>query len=242
MITDSAPAPQPTELPDQERARIRAEMRYAMVAAQEARPAESPKKPAEKVLAYLSNGFVLLLLGSLITSFLVPQFQRAYETRARQAALKQECLTQFLLYSNSIWQEYYSILPATLETDLDKESYLKYMNDISRIKLSRYDAYSKVQALALVFRGSDPTTLSPIESALRDYAVKVNRVSAAIDGWLREIYCTPTKREKSPCVKFDPTFDSYQGYREIQKLVVDLGNESTQQVAEIMVESIKSDR
>jgi len=242
MTSNLSSTPQPPDLPEEERARIRAEMRYAMVAAQETRPSEQPKNPAEKVLSYLSNGFVLLLLGSLITSFLVPQFQRAYESRARQSTLRQECLAQFLLYSNSIWQEYYGILPATLETDLDKERYLKYMNEISQIKLKRYDAYSKVQALALVFRDPDTNATSPVEAALTDYAIKVNRVSAAIDSWLRDIYCTPTKREKSPCVEFDPTFDPYDRYLAIQQLVVELGNEGTQKVAEIMVESIRSSR
>ncbi len=229
-------------LSDEDKARIRAEMQYAMLAAQEGRPAEKPKNVSEKVLAYLSNGFVLLLLGSLITSYLVPQFQRAYEDRARQSGLKQESLTQFLLYSTSIWQEYYAILPATLQTDLHKEEYLRYMNEISQIKLKRYDAYSKVQALALVFRERGAGADSPVEHALTAYAVRVNEVSAAIDRWLGDLYCTPTKREKSPCATFDPTFDAYAGYQEIKNLVIELGNQGTQQVTDLMVESIKSSR
>src|SRR5687767_1466493 len=136
------------ELPDLERARIRSEMQYAMLVAGEARRPPEKKTPADKVLAYLSNGFVLLLVGSLITSVLVPYFQREYESRSRQTALRQECLTQFLLYGNSIWQEYYAILPATLLADLEKDEYLKYKNAISDIKLKRYDAYARVLALA----------------------------------------------------------------------------------------------
>ena len=240
MTDGPSTAAQSAELPDEERARIRAEMRYAMLAAHEARPSEKPKSLADKLLAYLSNGFVLLLVGSVITSYLVPQFQRAYESRARQATLKQDCLTQFLLYSNSIWQEYYAILPLTLQTDLHKDEYLRYMNEISQIKLKRYDAFSRVQALALVFREGGPSVTSPVENALTEYAVRVNQVSAAIDRWLGDLYCTPTKREKSPCAKFDPTFDAYDAYLGIQRLVVDLGNQGTQQVAELMVESIKS--
>ena len=136
-------------LSEDERARIRAEMRYAALIVQEAGQAKKPKHALDKVLGYLSNGFVLLLLGSIITSALVPHFQREYERRARQSALMQECLSQFLVYSNSIWQEYYTILPVTLETEINKEEYVRLMNDISQIKLKRYDAYAKVQALAM---------------------------------------------------------------------------------------------
>jgi len=78
-----------------ERERIRAEMRYAMLVTQEIPRPEKKKSSIDKLLGYLSNGFVLLLLGSLITSFLVPIFQRKYETRKQQAALMQECLSQF---------------------------------------------------------------------------------------------------------------------------------------------------
>ncbi len=82
---------QSTENPlsEDERVRIRAEMRYAMLSAQEARPIEKPKHALDKALSYLSNGFVLLVLGSIITSALVPHFQREYERRARQSALMQ---------------------------------------------------------------------------------------------------------------------------------------------------------
>ena len=234
--------PQTPELPEEERARIRAEMRYAMLAVEAARPPERRKTLAEKVLGYLSNGFVLLLVGSTITSYLVPQFQREFESRARQASLMQECLTQFLLYSNSIWQEYYAILPLTLQADMGKEEYLRYMNEITQIKLKRYDAFAKVQALGLVFREGAANAVSPIDTALEDYAVSVNTVSAAIDKWLSDLYCTPTKRDTSPCATFDPTFDAYDQYLIIQRLVLDLGNERTQEVAKLMVKRIKSPR
>jgi hypothetical protein len=70
-------------LTENERIRIRDEMRYAMLIAQEARPTEKPKHSLDKALGYLSNGFVLLLLGSIVTSILVPHFQRDYERRTR---------------------------------------------------------------------------------------------------------------------------------------------------------------
>jgi hypothetical protein len=113
------------ELSEGERARIRAEMRYAALAVRETRPSEAPKGRLAKALDYLSNGFVLLIVGSLITSFLVPRFQRAGEARRQRAALMQEALEQFLLYSNSIWQEFYATLPLALEAEIAKEQYVE---------------------------------------------------------------------------------------------------------------------
>jgi hypothetical protein len=227
-------------LPEDERKRIRAEMRYALLSAQEARPSERPKTWFDIVLGYLSNGFFLLVIGSLITSVLVPQFQQWSERRANRATLMQECLTQFLLYSNSIWQEYYAILPLTLEPEIDKDRYVRSMNAISEIKLKRYDAYAKTQALALVFRDEGNKEPSRVEKALNEYAVNVNAASEAIDTWLSDLYCTPTKRVTSPCVSFDPDFDAYERYTKLKQLVVDIGNERAQKVSELMVERIKS--
>jgi hypothetical protein len=121
-MSDESP-PEAQDLSEPERAKIRAEVRYALIAAREARPVDPPKTPLNQTLAYLSNGFVLLLVGSLITSVLVPSFQRRYENRRQQVALMQNCLEQFLLYSNSIWQEYYSILPLTQRIEIDEATY-----------------------------------------------------------------------------------------------------------------------
>jgi hypothetical protein len=229
------------ELSEGERARIRAEMRYAALAVRETRPSEAPKGRLAKALDYLSNGFVLLIVGSLITSFLVPRFQRAGEARRQRAALMQEALEQFLLYSNSIWQEFYATLPLALEAEIAKEQYVEELNAISVIKLRRYDAYAKMQALALVFHGGEGDgDEKGVDSALYEYAVKVNAASEAIDRWLRNLYCTPTKRERSPCTTFDPRFDSYAEHVAIQKLVLEVGNESAQRVAGLMVRSIES--
>ena len=201
---------------------------------------ETPKTSVQKVFGFLSNGFILLLFGSLITSFIVPGFQRGYERRVQRSTLMQDCLTQFLLYSNSTWQEYYSILPLTLQPEISKDEYLQHINEISSIKLKRFDAYARVQALALVFREPKAKERSPVETALNDYAKSVNAVSEAIDTWLRNLYCTPTKREKSPCATFDPAFDAYDQYLKIHQLVLHVGNDNAQQVAELIVEGIKS--
>jgi hypothetical protein len=217
MTTGSQTAELPPELSESERVRIRAEMRYAIVAANEARPVERPKTALDWALSYLSNGFVILLIGSLITSWLVPRFQRAYEARARRTNLMQESFSQFLLYSNSIWQEYYAMLPLTQQTDLSKEEYVKYLTQMAEIKLKRYEAYAKVQALALAFREDENAAMSPVETALRNYAVRLNTASAGIDKWLSGLYCTPTKRDTSPCATFDPTFDAFTQYTTIQE-------------------------
>lgn len=227
------------ELTEQDQAKIRAEVRYALIAAREARPAEPPKTRLAQVLAYLSNGFVLLLVGSLITSLLVPTFQRKYENRKQQVALMQDCLTEFLLYSNSLWQEYYAVLALTQKVEIDEGTYLQYMNKIAEIKLKRYNAYAKVLALSVVFQDKpDPTSASSIDEAIQEYAVTLNTASTTIDKWLTGLYCTPINRPHSPCASFDPMFDAYDEHTKIKDLVVETGNTGADAVTAMIVRQI----
>ncbi len=237
-MSDDSPT-EAHELTESERAKIRAEVRYALIAAREAHPAEPPKSRLAQALGYLSNGFVLLLVGSLITSVLVPDFQRRYENRKQQMTLMQDCLAQFLLYGNSLWQEYYAVLPLTQRVEIDETTYLQYVNKIAEIKLKRYDAYAKVLALSVVFQEQTETTAaSSIDTALKSYAVSLNIASASIDKWLTDLYCTPTNRDHSPCASFDPTFDAFDEHTKIKHFVVDLGNRGTDDVAAMIVRQI----
>lgn len=242
MTEDSSHNVHQFELSEEEQARIRAEMRYAALAVQETvRPTVKPKSVIDKALGYLSNGFILLIIGATITSGLVPYFQRQYENRKQQYSLMQECFTQFLLYSNSIWQEYYDILPLTQEVEINKDEYLRYLKEVAQIKLRRYDAYAK-QALSVVFRKDIDSKNNPVETALRSYAISLNTASAAIDKWLTGLYCTPTKRERSPCASFDPAFDGFAEYEKIKKLVIEIGNKESDNVAAIIVSEMSQEK
>ncbi len=190
------------------------------------------------LLAYLSNGFVLLLIGSLITSFLVPHFQRQYENRKQKAALIQECFSQFLHYTNSIWEEYYLVFPLIHQSEVSKEEYNQYIKEISAVKLKRYDAYARVQALAIVFRNGMSDQQSNVEIALENYAVKVNKISEAIDTWLRNLYCAPDKCLKSVSAPVDPEFSPYGSFLNLQNLVQTI-QEDDRKVSELMVRQIK---
>lgn len=226
-------------LTEAERTKIRAEVRYALIAAREARPVDPPRSRIAQFLSYLNNGFVMLLVGSLITSVLVPSFQRQYENRRQHVTLMQDCLSQFLLYSNSLWQEYYAVLPLTQRVEIDEATYLQYVNTIAAIKLKRYDAYAKVLALSVVFENnSAKTPQSNIDSAIKKYAVDLNTASAAIDKWLTGLYCTPTVRAHSPCAQFDPSFDAYAEHSKIKNYVVDIGNRGADDVAAMIVGQI----
>jgi hypothetical protein len=228
----------PNELSEQERARIRAEMRYAAEVAREARDRPAPKSRVEKALGILGNGFVLLVIGSLITSVLVPRFQRDYESRKQQAALMQEALANFLLYSNSMMQEYYSILPLTQQSDLSREEYLQQIKEIAQIKLRRYDSYARLQAVATVFRHGQSSQEPVIQERIGNFAVSLNAASARIDRWLTNLYCTPTRRTVSPCASFDPRFDPHGEFEAIKQVVVDVANRESEGVATLMVARI----
>ncbi len=197
-----------------------------------------PKKTAGRILEFLSNGFVLLIVGSLITSFLVPRFQRAYEQERRTAQLMQECMSQFLLYSNSIWDEYYSIFPLLHHDEIDLEKYNSHIKQISNIKLRRFDAFARVQALAIVFRKAKSVEKSKIETALHDYAVHVNTISKTIDAWLRNLYCAPDKCRSSSVAPIIVDFDPYTSFQEIKAKVVQTQH-TDQKISELMVDQIK---
>jgi len=229
----------PLVLSEEEKLKIRAEVRYTQLIAQESHVPEKQKSFIDKLMGLLSNGFILLLLGSLITSGLVPRFQRQYEYRVKRTELMQESLAQFLVYSNSIWQEYYSILPLTQEIEIDKKTYIQYINQIAQIKLSRYNSYAKLEALAIVFRNEKNGQPSDVEKALKSYAIDLNKASASIDQWLTALYCTPTLRERSPCKAFDPSFDAFSEFQKIKKLVITIGNENSDEVASRIVSHMK---
>lgn len=225
------------QLNEDERKCIREEVRYALAIQKEGRPPEKEQSMLQKMLSYLSNGFVLLIVGSLITSTLVPYFQQEFEKKKQRTILMQECLSQYLLYSNSIWQEYYAIFPLTHNIEIDKETYNKYITDISKIKLHRYDAFAKVQGLASVFR-SKKTGSSELEQALHNYAIRVNSISEAIDTWLRNLYCAPDKCITDNRAPIDPNFRAYDSFLKLQPLVYGIQDDE-KKVSELMVNQIK---
>ena len=232
MAEDATPG-----LSETERARIREEMRYAIAVLKESKPAEIPKSSLEKFLGYLNNGFVLLLIGSLITSLLVPRFQRQYENRKQLASLMQECFSQFLLYTNSLWQEYYLLFPLIHQSEISKDSYNQYIKEIGEIKLKRYDSFAKLEALAIVFRKGTPKQTSSVEAALTDYAVRVNMISAEIDTWLRNLYCAPAKCLRSARGPVDPEFSPYDSFVNLQGLMQGI-QEDARKASELMVSQI----
>jgi hypothetical protein len=226
-------------LTEPEKARIRLETRYALLAAQEVRKSDANKTSLGRLLGFLSNGFVLLLFGSLISSFLVPHFQKKAEKRSQQVAMMKECLSEFLLYSNSLWREYYASLPLTQRMEIDEATYLDFVAKITEIKLKRYDSYARVQALMVVFQLQNTVDNDkPLRNDLNEFAVKVNSVSAEIDRWLTGLYCTPFARDRSPCNTFDPRFDPYSTHLEIKRQVVAIGNEDTDALALNIVQQI----
>ena len=172
---------------ERERARIREEMRYAAAILGELRP-KKEESVWDKLSAFLSNGFVLLMVGAVITSFAVPLWQRSYDEQKQTQSLMEECRAEYLLYCNSMWEEFYQIHPLVSETSISKERYDAYFQKLTEIKLRRYNAYAKLQSVAIVFR-SDGDTRSDIEKQLEQYAIGVNQVSQGIDTWLRRLYC-----------------------------------------------------
>ncbi len=228
------------ELSPLEQDRIRAEYRYASTVASllTSKPTSTKvegKSNTEKLLGILSNSFILLLLGTLLSSVLIPYFQKKQEKRKQQLSLMQECFSQFLQFSNSIWQEYYTMKTIEWEDGISKETFLLQQKERNRILLQRYDSYAKVQSLAVAFRPEGSKTESTQEKAIRQYAVEVTNVSDRMIDWLTAIYCTPKPPNKTPCSSFNPDFDKSSELDKIRVLLNNLGNQRSDEVAASLI-------
>jgi 3-methyladenine DNA glycosylase AlkC len=183
MTSNSPPNEPDVNLSEEEKARIRAEVRYAVIAAKEARPPEKNKSVIGKVLAFFSSGIVLLIVGSFVTSLLVPSIQKQAEKREERASHLQELFEQFNLYSNTIYEEYLAIYPLAVQERLSKEDYSNYTQKIFNLKLKSANAYAKIQTLAVIVdkkvEGADNEQTS--EKTEKEQCYNENDLALAID-------------------------------------------------------------
>lgn len=165
MTSNSPPNEPDVNLSEEEKARIRAEVRYAVIAAKEARPPEKNKSVIGKVLAFFSSGIVLLIVGSFVTSWLVPSIQKQAEIRKEQSELLNKLLEGFILYSNTLQKELYELIPLTQENEMSREQFAAYTKKINDIRLKRIDAYARLNAIAI--------NIDDDNASLSDYKTKI---------------------------------------------------------------------
>jgi hypothetical protein len=174
--------------------------------------------------SYLNNGFVLLLVGSLITYLLVPSIQRKYEERQHRREIMTECLKEFSLAANLIYQEFFVISAINIKTQLTDEEYIKVTSDVKAVRAKRFDAFARVKALATIFYRSGNDV--DIEEYLEDYYNETYRIGGQIDDWVRTIYCASGK-----CINYGREKESGPaGYKQYIKLQRDL--EATREAQE----------
>lgn len=225
-------------LGDEERRRLRAEARLLVLAANEAKPPEVPKSRMERLLGYLSNGFVLLLLGSVITSVLVPWFQRGIERRKEQVALVQECLSHFFVYSNSLRLEMNTLVPLTQKSHIDEQTYLHHLQQIATLQQKRSDAIAKARALAAVFDIDDRHSGGgALGKELDGFTRSLDQTGKAVEQWLHGLYCTPDDRkppvdDKPKCAEFDLAFDAHAAYLRLEAQVAEVSGARAQSIAD----------
>ena len=170
----------------------------------------------------LGNGLVLLLVGALISNWLVPRLQRQQQERQTRLAARKDVLAQFLLYANVRWQEYYLLPPLAAHPELTRPEYDQAVRELTRTKIARYDAFAKIEALAIAFRRTPGERNAVLEGALENYAIRINQFSQEIDAWLRNAYCYSNECNDDPAAPLDPDFDSYAAFVKIQREAVEL--------------------
>jgi len=151
MTSNSPPNEPDVNLSEEEKARIRAEVRYAASvakeAAKEALPPEQSKTILEKIV---NNSAFYLILGSLLTtgtSFLSQKMQQNAENKKQQIELSRQLFQNFVLYSNTLWKELYAVEIPTREK-LSEEQFFALKKKIHDIQLGRRDAYAKILVIA----------------------------------------------------------------------------------------------
>jgi len=214
---------------------------YATVVLDEARRLQEVKRsPLGRLGKLLSHGLVLLLLGSGLTSVLVPWIQRRHQEREARIEARKDCLTQFLLYSNSRWPEYYLIVPLVVRGEVSADEYRESLRRVTEVKVARYDAAAKIEARLLAYRTKVDVRKDDIEDAFEAYKVRVNELSGRIDAWLRNAYCYSNVCESYAAAALDPGFDPYAAFTAIQQEVIELVKVDAT-VAELLVKHLEDD-
>jgi len=206
-----------SELSDGEKDRIRSELRYVVACLEQLKQQrDPPPRKLDGILAVASNGFVLLILGALITSCLVPSFQKASAARAKRAAAIQDCLNQFHQYALSPYEEMTAVAPLAETSSIDKQEYDGYMKKLGEIRLKRYSSYAKLQSIAIAFRHDSDE--SDVEKQLRQYAVSVQQYSERIDDWVGELFCS---NSPGGCVRHGDAhpMEPYAAFLDIRKAI-----------------------
>jgi hypothetical protein len=130
------------------------------------------------------------------------------------------------------------MFPLAHESQIDKQTYDKYIDQRNKIKLSRYNAYAQIRALAISFREAGKDEKSDIEDAIEQYAIKINKISAEVDNWLRGLYCiTECLFNNSEGIESD--FTSYGSYLKVRDSVGNIENDA-HWVSELMVKKMNS--
>jgi hypothetical protein len=227
------------QLSEKEKDQIRKEIRYALTVLQEERSGSKSKTFTDKLLGVLSNGFILLVVGSIVTYFLVPHFQRQYEDRKQQVALMRDCLTEFLLYTNSIWEEYHTLIPLVEVSNLNRSEYNAYLKNLSDVRLKRYNAFARVEALTTAFRELGSQEESDVEKAVTDYAGQSQEISKEMRSWLLNVYCLYNDCASTPDAPVHKDFHPHTAFVKLGNRINDLVQEE-RLVAQLMVSRIKS--
>jgi hypothetical protein len=219
----NVPTKGPTTDQDEERRRLVRDIAYAQLVLDEARRLqERPRSRFARLARALSHGLVILLVGSGLTSVLVPWIQRRHQERQARVEARKECLAQFLLYANSRWPEYYVVLPLVVRGSMTPDDYRESLRHITVVKVARYDAAAKIEARLLAFRRKIDEKNEDVENAFAEYQKTVNGVSERIDIWLRNAYCYSNVCQGSVSDGLDPEFEPYTASRDLQQSVIEL--------------------
>ena len=237
MTGNSPPNEPDVNLSEEEKARIRAEVRYAIIAAKEARPPEQSKTTLEKIF---SSSVFSLLLGAVLatgTGIISQKIQQDTENKNQQTKLSGELIEHFNLYSDTLDEEYMTVLNLGVKNKLTDKEYYDYLQKLMKITLQRNNEYAKIQTLAYL---TDNKQISDAEKNLYSaYTNKINKTSDKIYDDLWKLYKETYKlKENQP--NPDANYFNNLLSKDIDPLRVELRNDRPKVQALIVPQSPKA--
>jgi hypothetical protein len=175
------------ELTEEEKRRIREELRYAHLVLGSERAERKPRWA--RALDLAGSAFVLTVIGALLTYFVGPTLQRRYDEHNRRKQAAQDCFTEFMKYAVSPFEEYYATLPLANKSRIDEKVFDEYQAKVTAIHLRRFEAYARIQGQLTVLRGRSGS--DEAVAAVKDYAVTVRQFADLLDAWLNQLRCEP---------------------------------------------------
>ncbi len=143
----------------------------------------------------LNGKFVLLVLGSIITGFLVPMFQKHQETLEWQRQIKydrvkyelsmmRDCLKEFIISTAFVSEAYERVKPLLNKKNINKADFNQFNRQFIEMQNLRFRQNAKVLSLVIYYREAASTLAS-----INNYIISSTNYLRTIEKYVQNKHC-----------------------------------------------------